>query len=358
MKICTIVGARPQFIKAAALSRALRQKHNEILIHTGQHYDRNMSDVFFDELEIPKPDYNLGVTGQTHGRMTGHMLIAAEDVLLAEKPQLVLVYGDTNTTLAGALSAVKLQIPVAHVEAGCRTYDKNSPEEINRIIVDRISSLLFCATQTALDALIIENSGKGTYFTGDLMYDAALYYGDKIMNINHEILSFDNQSARIPEQFNLLTCHRQENTETDDNLLQILDAMNALDCPTVYPVHPRNRERAQRLCANNLFNNIVLVQPVGYLTSLFLIRSAAKVVTDSGGVQREAYFFKKQCITVMDYIQWPETLVGNINQMTKPRKDDILGKLRVDPDFSKHANQFGDGHSAEKIVKIINEYTL
>ena len=358
MKICTIVGARPQFIKASALSRVLRQQHDEILIHTGQHYDRNMSDVFFEELEIPKPDYNLGVSGLTHGKMTGTMLIAVEDVLLTEKPQLVLVYGDTNTTLAGALAAVKLQIPVAHVEAGCRTYDLNSPEEINRILVDRISLLLFCATQTALATLIEENSSKGAYFTGDLMYDSSLYYGDNAMKSNHELLSFCNQRVEIPKQFYLLTCHRQENTETDDNLLQILAAMNELDYPTVYPVHPRNRDRAHRLCAENLFKNIVLVQPVGYLTSLFLIRSAAKVVTDSGGVQREAYFFKKQCITVMDHVAWPETLEGKINQMTKPRKDDIFGKLRVDPDFSKQESQFGDGHSAEKIVKIINEYML
>ena len=356
MKICTIVGARPQFIKAAVLSRVLRQGHHEVVIHTGQHYDRNMSDIFFEELQIPKPDYNLGVSGLSHGKMTGHMLIAAEDVLLAERPQLVLVYGDTNSTLAGALAAVKLQIPVAHVEAGCRTQDINSPEEINRILVDRISVLLFCATQAALEAQKKENLSLGAYFTGDLMYDAALYYGDKAMSCNHEILGFDNNKVVIPKQFYLLTCHRQENTETDENLFQILFAMNELDKPTIYPIHPRNRERAHRVCAKHCFDNIILVQPVGYMTSLYLIRSAAKVVTDSGGVQREAYFFSKQCITVMDHAAWPETLVGNINQMTKPKRDDIIQKLSIEPYFSKKTNQFGDGHSAEKIAKRMDEF--
>jgi len=357
MKICTIVGARPQFIKAGPLSRVLQREHEEIIIHTGQHYDSNMSSVFFDELNIPKPKYNLGISGGTHAQMTGKMLSAIEEALLAEQPDMVVVFGDTNSTLAGALAAVKLQIPIAHIEAGCRVHDLRNPEEVNRVLVDRISSLLLCATQSAVTSLENENLRTGLHFTGDLMYDAALYYGDKANEMeNHRIVGFNDNLVNLPPQYYLLTCHRQENTETDAALFQILSAMNELDKPTIYPVHPRNRERADRLCTQNSFSNIMLIQPVGYLSSLYLIRSAEKIVTDSGGVQREAWFFNKQCVTVWNWVAWPETLEGNINQMAMPQKDDIIKKLQVIPDFAKKAEYFGDGHAAEKITKVITDF--
>ena len=357
MKICTIVGARPQFIKAAALSRVLRKEHEEVLIHTGQHYDHNMSDIFFDELSIPRPDYNLGISGGSHGKMTGEMLIAIEKVLLEEHPDMVLVYGDTNSTLAGALAAVKLHIPICHVEAGVRMETLQNPEEVNRVLTDRISALLMCCTETAIGNLKAEGITKGVYNTGDLMYDAVVYYGKNLPPLKErDILDFGGKEVSLPENYLLLTCHREENTGSDEPLDQIFSAMEELTVPVVYPVHPRNHERADRLCREKGYRNILLTQPVGYLTSLYLIKHAQKVVTDSGGLQREAWFMGKQCVTLLDNPPWPETLDGNVNQLCRPEKAEILQKLAVQPDFSQHQNQFGDGHAAEKITKILTEF--
>ena len=359
MKICTIVGARPQFIKAAMLSRVLRQKHNEIFIHTGQHYDHNMSDIFFEELDIPRPDHNLGISGGTHGRMTGQMLMAIEDVLLAEKPHMALVYGDTNSTLAGALAAVKLHIPICHVEAGVRMETFINPEEVNRVLVDRISSLLLCCTETGVDNLAKEGITANVHNTGDLMYDAVLYYCRDLKEpANDDILAIDGNSVKIPNDYCYLTCHREENTGTDAPLFEILSAMNKLDIPTIYPVHPRNRKKAIELCSKNGFSNIILTKPVGYKTSLYLLLHANKVVTDSGGLQREAWFLDKQCITLLTNPVWPETFEGNMNQMCAAESSEILSKLAVKPDFSKKNNWFGDGRSAEKITKIISEFKV
>ena len=354
MKICTIIGARPQFIKAGALSRILQKEHNEILIHTGQHYDRNMSEVFFEELDIPTPFYNLGISGGTHAHMTGQMLMAIEDVLLAEKPQMVLVYGDANSTLAGALAAVKQHIAVCHVEAGIRIKTFISPEEVNRVLVDRISSLLFCCTHTGINNLAKEGIVTNVHNVGDLMYDAMLYYNNK-PNHSYNILSVDGKAINLPEMYYYLTCHREENTSTDKPLYEILSAMNMLDFPTIYPVHPRNRKRAIELCLKNNFKNIILTEPVGYKTSLFLVSQAYKIVTDSGGLQREAYFLDKQCITLLTAPPWPETLEGNINQLCKPLCSEILSKINVKPDFTKKTMQFGNGRSAEQIVSIIGQ---
>jgi UDP-N-acetylglucosamine 2-epimerase (non-hydrolysing)/UDP-GlcNAc3NAcA epimerase len=344
MKICTIVGARPQFIKAAALSRVLRERHTEVLIHTGQHYDRNMSDIFFEELDIPRPDYNLGISGGTHGGMTGEMLIAAEDILIKEKPDMTLVYGDTNSTLAGALASVKKHIPVCHVEAGVRIRTLKNPEEVNRVLVDRISSLLLCCTQTAVQNLKEEGITEGVYNTGDLMYDALLYYGDKL-----------RKPAWLPDRYYLLTCHREENTD-DETMRQILSAMQALDAPAVYPVHPRNRERAARVKEAGKFCNVILTEPVGYLESLYLVKNAERVVTDSGGLQREAWFYGVPCVTLLNEPPWPETLGGNMNQMCSAEKEEILLKLFTGVDVGRRDNVFGDGTAAEKIAGVIGEY--
>ena len=354
MKILTIVGARPQFIKAAVVSRVLRKEHEEIIVHTGQHYDYNMSDVFFKELDIPSPDYNLGISGGTHGKMTGEMIIAIEDVVLKEKPDAVLLYGDTNSTMAGALAAVKQHVPVVHVEAGNRLGTLTNPEEVNRIVTDHVSSLKLCCTESAMRFLEKEGIDSNAYVVGDPMYDAFEYYSEKVGDIIPEdLIGLDGEKAIVPEDFYYMTCHRQENTGKDDVLTEILDAMESLDAKCIYPVHPRNRQRVQRLMDDKKYKNIIVCDPVGYLMSVYLVNHSKKIVTDSGGLQREAFFAEKQCVTIFDYIVWPETMVDNRNQLAKPDKNDILDKLsRVQKIKENHA--FGDGHSAQKILEHIN----
>lgn len=356
MKIVTVVGARPQFIKAAVVSRELRKKHTEILVHTGQHYDYNMSEIFFEELDIPKPDYNLGISGGTHGQMTGKMLISIEEVLIKEKPDVLLVYGDTNSTMAAALAAVKLLIPVVHVEAGNRLGTLSNPEEVNRIVTDRVSSVRLCCTSSAMDFLKKEGLDANTYIVGDPMYDAFKYYSEKVGDkVPEQITGFDDNALLLPDKFYYLTCHRQENTKDDATLTEILGAMECLDYKCVYPVHPRNRDRAERVVKNNNFKNIILCQPVGYLMSVYLTNNCEKIVTDSGGLQREAFFAGKQCVTVFDYVVWPETMVDNRNQLSKPDKKEILEKISVQQTI-KENDAFGDSKSAIKIVNIIDDY--
>lgn len=355
MRVLTVVGARPQFIKAAVVSRLLRREAQEILVHTGQHYDYNMSDVFFEELDIPKPDYNLGISGGSHGAMTGNMLIALEDVMMKTQPDRVLVYGDTNSTLAAALAAVKLHIPVLHVEAGNRFGTLDSPEEVNRICTDHISTVLMPCTESAMRFLKAEGLGAKSHVTGDPMYDAFLYYGNKTSDMYlKDLIDFEGRPVQCPENYYYMTCHRQENTDTDEKLGSILLAMEQLDAPTIYPVHPRNRERALLICKEKKLQNIVLIQPVGYLSSIALVKGAKKIVTDSGGVQREAFFARKPCITVLDFVVWPETMYRGCNQLAKPN-DDILDKLSKEISFDSDYRPFGDGHAGEKIVKAILE---
>lgn len=356
MKILTIVGARPQFIKAAVVSREIRKEHEEIIVHTGQHYDYNMSDVFFEELDIPTPDYNLGISGGTHGKMTGEMIIAIEEVLIKEKPDAVLLYGDTNSTMAGALSAVKLGIPVVHVEAGNRLGTLTNPEEVNRIVTDHISSLRLCCTESAMEFLQKEGLRGNSYLVGDPMYDAFKYYSEKVGdNIPENLTGFDGNSIDVPEAFYYMTCHRQENTGDDNVLAEILDAMETLDAKCIYPVHPRNRQRVQRLMDEKKYQNIIVCDPVGYLMSVYLVNHSKKIVTDSGGLQREAFFSEKQCVTIFDYIVWPETMIDNRNQLAKADKNDILNKLAAVQDV-KENHAFGDGKSAQKILKHIDDH--
>lgn len=356
-KICTVVGARPQFIKLAMVSRVLRKEFREVLIHTGQHYDSNMSGVFFEEMDIPEPDYNLGVSGGTHGRMTGRMLEKLEEVLLKERPDMLLVFGDTNSTMAGALAAVKLGIPVCHVEAGLRLGTLENPEEVNRIVTDHVSSLQLACTASGVGFLEREGFSRSVHLVGDPMYDAFCHYSTRLDGSELEALTrFDGNRAVLPERFYYMTCHRQENTDRDEKLDQILQAMNALDAPAVYPVHPRNHERAARLCREAGYGNILLVLPVGYKVSISLACRAEKIVTDSGGLQREAFFARKPCVTVFDYVAWPETMTGRCNQLAKPQKADILEKLNAPVRFDPEYRPFGDGHASEKIVEQIKRF--
>jgi UDP-N-acetylglucosamine 2-epimerase len=356
MKILTVVGARPQFIKAAAMSRVLRQTHTEVLVHTGQHYDPMMSDVFFDELQIPRPDYDLGISGGSHAQMTARMLMALEEVLLKEAPDALLIYGDTNSTLAAALAAVKLRIPVIHVEAGNRLGSLANPEEINRIVADHMAKLLFACVPSAMEALKRENLQDRAYLVGDPMLDAFCHYRHWNGGQPPQTLpGLDGADIATPEQFFYLTCHREENTRTDDSLAQILTAMESLSLPTLYPVHPRNRAAAERLGQRLKLQNVKLLSPIGYLESVALVANAVRVVTDSGGVQREAFFAKVPCVTVFPYAIWPETMPGNCNVLSAPETEDILAKLTVTPVWSDAANPFGDGHACEKIVALLPE---
>lgn len=356
-KICTVVGARPQFIKLAMVSRILRKDFQEILIHTGQHHDYNMSDVFFEEMGIPKPDYNLGISGGTHGRMTGRMLEKLEEVFLQEQPDMLMVFGDTNSTLAAALAAVKLNIPVCHVEAGARLGLLSNPEEVNRIVTDHVSVLHFVCTTSGVDFLKREGFSDSIHLVGDPMYDAFCHYSKRLDGTELAgITGLDGSHIVIPQRFYYMTCHRQEHAGTDDILDQIFQAMDVLDAPVIYPVHPRNRERARQLRENRGYRNLILTEAVGYLSSISLICHAERIVTDSGGLQREAFFAQKPCVTIFKQADWPETMVHNCNQLAKPEKDDILEKLRVPVQFDSAYQPFGDGHSAEKIVKIMREF--
>lgn len=355
MKIVTVVGARPQFIKAAAGSRQIRKEHQEILVHTGQHFDDNMSAVFFREMGIPEPDYNLGISGGTHAQMTAKMLVGIEEILTKEEPDALLVYGDTNSTLAAALAAVKLHIPVIHVEAGNRLGTLDSPEEVNRITTDHVATLDFCATEDALDKLKSEGLGERSFCVGNIMYDSFLHFADQPW-VNSNILDFSGNQVNVPNEYYYMTCHRQENTYSDEPLTEILLAMNSLDAPTIYAVHPRNHERAKRIVENNNFRNIILTQPVGYLDSVHLIKNAKKIVTDSGGLQCEAFYAGVQCVFVLDFVVWPETMVDNRNQLAKANHKDILEKLSKQQSINPDYQPFGNGHAAEEICRIIKEW--
>lgn len=357
MKVVTVVGARPQFIKAAVVSHVLRKKHTEVLVHTGQHYDYNMSERFFEEMDIPKPDYNLGVAGGTHGKMTGRMLEAIEEVLLKEKPDCLLVYGDTNSTLAAALAAAKLHIPICHVEAGVRTKNLTNPEEINRVCTDHVSQLRLGSTQSSMENLKNEGLSENSILVGDPMYDAFLEYSQKTTG-DFKLKLLTGGELDVPELFYYLTCHREENTNDDCNLLEIFRAMEELDAPAVYPVHPRNRQRALRLQEQYGFVNLILAEPVGYLESVYLVNHAKKVVTDSGGLQREAFFAGKKCVTVLDIVSWPETMVCCRNELARPVAEEILQKLNTEQQVDKNYEPFGNGHASDKIVQLMEEYFI
>ncbi len=357
MRIMTVVGARPQFIKAAVVSHELRKKHTEILVHTGQHFDPNMSDTFFEQLDIPKPNYNLGISGGSHAEMTGRMMVAIEKVLMKEEPDWLLIYGDTNSTLAAALAAAKLHIKICHVEAGNRTHYMTNPEEVNRVCTDHVSSILLACTDSCKRELDREGLGTRAFVIGDPMYDAFLMYSDKVQTKDILLDTLDGGHCKPPEEYYFLTCHREENTDREDALFEIFKAMNRFDAPTIYPVHPRNKERAIRIKRENELSNIILTEPVGYFESTALIRNAKVIVTDSGGVQREAFFARKKCLTLLDFAFWPETLEGDRNTLVKPSEDDILEKVKIPQKVNDDYMPFGDGHSSQKIVNALEKYS-
>lgn len=352
MKIVTIIGARPQFIKAAMVSKVLRKNHQEILVHTGQHYDQSMSDIFFLQMEIPQPDYHLNIGSGSHGEQTGRMLIEIEKVLLSEKPDYVLVYGDTNSTLAGALAASKLLIPVIHVEAGLRSYNRIMPEEQNRVLTDHISEILICPTDEAVNNLKKEGITNNVYHVGDVMCDSTLYYS-KLAKEKEKTLDLSFLSG--VNKWYLLTIHRAENTRDDNNLKTILNVMESLDEKVVYPVHPRVKNMIDSF--KNNYKNIIFIEPVDYITMLYLTGNAKKVVTDSGGLQKECYILDTPCITVRDQTEWVETLNNGYNRLSKPEFDELKEKVenaRIDI-LNEKVNYYGDGHASEEIVKILNQ---
>ncbi len=307
MKIASIVGARPQFIKLAPLSRELRKRHKEILIHTGQHYDFGMSELFFRELKIPKPDYNLEVGSGEQGRQTGEMLIRLEKVLQDEKPDWIIVFGDTNSTLAGALAASKLHIPLAHIEAGMRSYNNSMPEEVNRRVTDHLSDLLFCPTRNSVINLKKEGITRGVHLTGDLMQEFVVE-NVKVAKEKSQILK---KLKLIPRSFNLVTIHRAENTDSKKRLSQLVDRLSRLDRKTVFPVHPRTKKYLREYGLWSKLQRIKtmeVLEPVGYLDMLVLEQNACLVLTDSGGVQREAYYSGTPCLILRLETEWTDML--------------------------------------------------
>ncbi len=357
MKLLTIVGARPQFIKAAAVSRLVRQRADEVLLHTGQHYDYGMSEIFFNELSLPAPDYNLGVGSGNHGAQTGQMLIGIEEIILKEKPDIVLVYGDTNSTIAGALSAIKLHIPLAHVEAGLRSFKKTMPEEVNRVLTDNCASLLFCPTVTAVTNLAREGISQGVHNVGDVMYDALLYYTAD--SAKHTTVL--ERHSLSPHQYYLATIHRAENTDTPERLKAIIEALCDAPAPVVLPLHPRTRAVIAGGPLEGMLkkaSHVAIIEPVGYLEMLQLEKHARAIVTDSGGIQKEAYLFGVPCITLRDETEWVETVEVGANILAGAQKDKIIETMahftlegKVLPPF------YGDGTASEKITDLLYRFT-
>lgn len=347
MKIVTVVGARPQIVKAAAVSNVLRQSHNEILVHTGQHYDTNMSDIFFEELGIPLPNVNLGIGSGGHGEQTGQMLAELEKLYQREKPSAVLVYGDTNSTLAGALAASKMQIPVAHVEAGLRSFNKAMPEEQNRILTDHISQWLFVPTETAENNLRKEGIEQGIQQVGDVMYDGVMLFQKKILP---NVL----EKFGLHDEYLLCTIHRAENTNDKQRLASILNALARSGQNIVLPLHPRT-EKLIHVYGLSLGKNIKVIAPVGYLDMLALMQNAKKIVTDSGGVQKEAYFLAKPCITMREETEWVETVEQGWNLLTGAEEEKILNALSSFVPKGKPKEIFGDGTAALKISNFLSK---
>ena len=358
MKIITIVGARPQFVKAAMVSRAIvnHNRHNndpieECILHTGQHYDYNMNAVFFEKMEIPRPTWFLDCGRGSHAEMTASMLVKIEDILQENHPDYVLVFGDTNSTLAGALAAAKLHIPVVHVEAGLRSFNRQMPEEINRVLTDHISSYLFCPTYASVRNLKQEGIIEGVHQVGDVMYDAALTFSKMAEQTSTILSSLQLESG----QYYLCTVHRAENTDNKERLSQIMQALVEIahpKCPVILPLHPRTKNNIEiwqidSIIASN--KSLQLIEPVDYLDMIMLEKHAKTILTDSGGIQKEAYFHRTPCITLRDETEWVETIASGWNQIASYRKENILACL-TNKMPQTEIDEYGDGHAADKII--------
>ena len=353
MKILTIIGARPQFVKAAPVSKALqRAGHEEFLVHTGQHYDPKMSQIFFDEMGIPTPNINLEVGSGSHGWQTAQMLMGIENLLIEENPDWILVYGDTNSTLAGSLAAVKLHIPIAHVEAGLRSFNRRMPEEHNRVLTDHASDLLFCPTQTAARHLANEGITKGVHIVGDVMYDAVLGF----IGLAEQNSTLLKNIGVAPNDYFLATVHRPANTDNPANLMAIFEAFRELDETIIFPVHPRTRGKIANLIDNikGFAPKLKLIEPVGYLDMLSLAKNAKTILTDSGGLQKEAYWLDTPCVTLREETEWVETVDAGWNTLVGADKKKILSAVNDWAIPNKSPSIYGDGHAAEKISQTLN----
>jgi len=351
MKIASIIGARPNFIKAAPVSREIRKEFEEILIHTGQHYDYEMNKIFFDELNIPTPDYHLGVGSGSHSYQTGEMLKRIEEVLIKEKPDIVLVYGDTNSTLAGALAAVKLHIKVGHVEAGLRSFDRRMPEEINRVLTDHCSDLLFCPTKTAVENLKREGITGGVYLTGDVMVDAL----KENINIAEKKSKILKKLDLKRKSYYLVTVHRAENTDNFNRLKNIVDAFCKIE-NLVFPCHPRTERSLKKFGLWDMLQSTVnIIKPVGYLDMLVLEKNAYKILTDSGGVQKEAYILKVPCITLRENTEWVETVEDRWNVLVGADREMIIMMMEEFNPNGEQRNVFGDCKASKNIADIIKD---
>jgi len=346
--ILSIVGARPQFIKSAPVSRALSSRFREVLVHTGQHYDYGMSEIFFDEMEMRPPDFNLGVGGGSHGEQTGRMLIELEKVVSEVKPDCILVYGDTNSTLAGAVVAAKAGIPLAHVEAGLRSFNRAMPEEVNRVLTDHVSNFLFCPTDTAVENLAREGVVNGVHRVGDVMYDALLHN----LTIARKRSQVFERLGLSKGMYALATVHRAANTDDPERMRSVLDALSSLSLKVVFPVHPRTRKMIQEwgLSANS---NVLFIEPQGYFDIVILQENANCILTDSGGMQKEAYLLGVRCITLREETEWVETVSSGWNKLVGVNGEAIHTAFETWYPQGQRLPLYGDGHAAEQICDIL-----
>lgn len=349
MRIVTIVGARPQFIKAAAVSRVLRRRHTEILVHTGQHYDYEMSGIFFDGLEMPAPEVNLEVGSGAHGWQTGRMLAGIETVLQEQRADRMLIYGDTNSTLAGALAASKLHVPVVHVEAGLRSFNRAMPEEINRVVADHLSELLLCPSKVAVDNLAAEGIRRGVHVVGDVMLDVLQWAKQRVEKKAGAVLA---KFGLEPQRYLLATIHRSENTDDPVKLSGILQAFNQAKEPILFPIHPRSRKMI-KAGDYKLEPHVHLVEPLGYFDMIAASASARMILTDSGGLQKEAYWLGVPCITIREQTEWIETVESGWNILVGSEPDKISNAMRGFVPPGNHPQLYGDGRTAERCVELL-----
>jgi UDP-GlcNAc3NAcA epimerase len=351
MKIVTIIGTRPQFVKASVISKALRQAdHEEILVNTGQHYDDNMAHIFFEEMGIPKPDYDLGVGSGTHASQTAGSLVGIEEILIKEQPNFIIVFGDTNATVAGALAAAKLHIKIAHIEAGLRSYNRDMPEEINRVVTDVLSDLLFVPTPVAVENLKKEGITSNIHVVGDVMVDSLMIY-TRIAEQKSRIL---DDLKLEKNKFLLMTIHRPSNADHDDRLSSILREASKVDLPVIFPTHPRSRTRVEKLICKTS-GNIRIIDPIGYLDMMMLEKYSKVIITDSGGVQKEAYLHKTPCLTVRGETEWVETVRDGWNYIVGDHLEKISILSKDFPEPREWNPHYGDGQTSDKIVRLLQE---